>query len=62
VDVNSAQLVTWLGLAGLGLGWASLQIWRTRRSLNQVSRSGEVREHNAMTSASGESTGRIMAQ
>ena len=67
MDQQNVQLVVWLGVAVLALGWANLQIWRVRRALTQVRRERGVPRHRAtperaMTSAPAELTRPAMAQ
>jgi len=68
VNQQNVQLVVWLGVAVLALGWANLQIWRVRRALTQVRRERGVPKHRAvpqrgaMTPAPAELTSPVMAQ
>jgi len=68
VDQQNVQLVVWLGVAVLALGWANLEIWRVRRALAEVRRERGMPKHRAvpqggaMTPAPAELTSPVMAQ
>jgi hypothetical protein len=53
----------WCGIAVLALGWANLQIWRTRRALNQVGPDLAVPQGSSVPSpAVAEQTSPVMAR
>lgn len=68
MNQQNVQLVVWLSIAVLALGWANLQIWRVRRALNQIRRDRGEPKHRAMpqraavTPAPAELTSSAMAQ